>query len=54
MPSAGPTTTVAAYRGYMGRSILPSLGRLQVGRLDAATLDSFYARLCSHGGKDGR
>jgi hypothetical protein len=31
-------TTVAAYRGYIDRSILPSLGRLQVGQLDAATL----------------
>ncbi|HKO86664.1 MAG TPA: hypothetical protein VJ140_19370 [Actinomycetota bacterium] len=38
-------TTVAAYRGYIDRSILPSLGKLQVGRLDAATLDTFYARL---------
>jgi integrase len=47
-------TTVAAYRGYVDRSILPSLGRLQVGRLDAATLDTFYARLRRHGGKDGR
>ncbi len=36
-------TTVAAYRGYIDRSILPSLGRLQVGQLDAATLDTFYA-----------
>jgi integrase len=47
-------TTVAAYRGYIDRSILPSIGRLQVGRLDAATLDTFYARLRRHGGKDGR
>jgi integrase len=47
-------TTVAAYRGYIDRSILPSLGRLQVGRLDAATLDAFYARLRRQGGKDGR
>ena len=47
-------TTVAAYRGYINRSILPSLGRLQVGQLDAATLDTFYARLRRHGGKDGR
>jgi hypothetical protein len=47
-------TTVAAYRGYIDRSILPSLGRLQVGRLDAATLDAFYARLRRQGGKGGR
>ena len=47
-------TTVATYRGYIDRSILPSLGHLQVGRLDAATLDTFYARLRRHGGKDGR
>jgi integrase len=47
-------TTVAAYRGYIDRSILPSLGRLQVGQLDAATLDTFYARLRRHGGKAGR
>jgi integrase len=47
-------TTVAAYRGYIDRSILPSLGRLQVGQLDAATLDTFYARLRRQGGKGGR
>jgi integrase len=47
-------TTVAAYRGYIDRSILPSLGKLQVGRLDAATLDTFYARLRRQGGKGGR
>jgi integrase len=47
-------TTVTAYRGYIDRSILPSLGHLQVGRLDAATLDTFYARLRRTGGKDGR
>jgi hypothetical protein len=47
-------TTVAAYRGYIDRSILPSLGKLQVGRLDAATLDTFYARLRRQGGKGRR
>jgi integrase len=47
-------TTVNGYRGYIDRSILPSLGRLQVGQLDAATLDTFYARLRRQGGKDGR
>jgi len=38
-------TTVAASRGFINRSILPSLGRLQVGQPDAATLDTFSARL---------
>jgi integrase len=45
---------VAAYRGYIDRSILPSLGHLQVGRLDAATLDTFYAHLRNQGGENGR
>ena len=47
-------TTVAAYRGYIDRSILPSLGKLQLSRLDAATLDTFYAHLRKQGGKGGR
>ena len=47
-------TTVNSYRGYIDRSILPSLGHLQVGRLDAATLDAFYAHLRKQGGKGGR
>jgi len=47
-------TTVNGYRGYIDRSILPSLGHLQVGRLDAATLDAFYAHLRKQGGKGGR
>jgi integrase len=45
---------VNGYRGYIDRSILPSLGHLQVGRLDAATLDAFYAHLRKQGGKGGR
>ena len=36
---------MAAFRGFINRSILPSLGRLQVGQPDAATLDTFSARL---------
>jgi integrase len=47
-------TTVNSYCGYIDRSILPSLGHLQVGRLDAATLDAFYAHLRKQGGKGGR
>jgi integrase len=47
-------TTVATYRGYIDRSILPAIGKLQLGRLDAATLDAFYAHLCKQGGKGGR
>jgi hypothetical protein len=31
--------------------ILPALGKLPLGRLDAATLDAFYAQLRKQGGK---
>jgi integrase len=47
-------TTVATYRGYIDRAIRPTLGKLQLGRLDAATLDAFYAHLRKQGGKGGR
>jgi integrase len=47
-------TTIATYRGYLDRSILPALGKLPLGRLDAATLDAFYAQLRKQGGKGGR
>jgi hypothetical protein len=47
-------TTVATYRGYIDRTIRPTLGTLQLGRLDAATLDAFYAHLRRQGGKGGR
>jgi integrase len=47
-------TTVATYRGYIDRAILPALGKLQLSRLDAATLDAFYAHLRKRGGKGGR
>jgi integrase len=47
-------TTVATYRGYIDRAILPAIGKLQLSRLDAATLDAFYAHLRKRGGKDGR
>jgi len=47
-------TTVASYRGYLDRSILPTIGKLPLSRLDAATLDAFYAQLHKQGGKGGR
>ena len=47
-------TTVATYRGYIDRAIRPTLGKLPLGRLDAATLDAFYAHLRKQGGKGGR
>src|SRR5215211_945737 len=47
-------TTVATYRGYIDRAIRPTLGQLQLARLDAATLDAFYAHLRKQGGKGGR
>ena len=47
-------TTLAGYRGYIDRTILPALGKLPVRRLDAATLDRFYARLRQQGGQGGR
>ena len=47
-------TTVSSYRAAMDRYILPALGKLPVRQVDAATLDAFYARLRTRGGKDGR
>jgi integrase len=47
-------TTVSSYRAAIDRYILPALGKLPVRQLDAATLDAFYARLRTGGGKDGR
>ena len=46
--------TVDNYRRDMDWFILPALGKLPVARLDAATLDRFYARLRKQGGKNGR
>jgi integrase len=46
--------TVDNYRRDMDWFILPVLGKLPVARLDAATLDRFYAQLRKQGGKDGR
>jgi integrase len=47
-------TTVASYRAALDRYILPALGKLPVRQVDAATLDAFYARLRTGGGKRGR
>jgi integrase len=47
-------TTLAGYRGYTDRTILPALGKVALRRLDAATLDAFYARLRQSGGQGGR
>jgi hypothetical protein len=43
--------TAANYRGAIDRYILPNLGRAKVGGIDAATLDTLYARLRATGGK---
>jgi integrase len=43
--------TVANYRGAIDRYILPNLGRAKVGEVDAATLDTLYARVRATGGK---
>jgi integrase len=47
-------TTLAGYRGYIDRAILPALGKLPLRQLDVATLDAFYARLRQSGGQGGR
>ncbi|MCG8917380.1 hypothetical protein L6E12_16465 [Actinokineospora sp. PR83] len=38
-------TTRSGYEGYIENHIRPLLGRIQVGKLDGETLDSFYAVL---------
>jgi integrase len=43
--------TVANYRGAIDRYIIPNLGRAKVGEVDAATLDTLYARVRATGGK---
>jgi integrase len=43
--------TVANYRGAIDRYILPALGRAKVHEVDAATLDTLYARVRATGGK---
>jgi integrase len=43
--------TVANYRGAINRYILPNLGRAMIHEVDAATLDTLYARVRATGGK---
>ena len=43
--------TVANYRGAIDRYITPNLGRAMVHEVDAATLDTLYARVRATGGK---
>lgn len=47
-------STALGYTKVIRRRIFPYLGDVQLGQLDAATLEHFYARLLSSGGKDGR
>jgi integrase len=43
--------TVANYRGAIDRYIIPNLGRANLHEVDAATLDTLYARVRATGGK---
>ena len=43
--------TVANYRGAIDRYIIPNLSRAKVHEVDAATLDTLYARVRATGGK---
>src|SRR4029453_14249592 len=43
--------TVANYRGAIVRYIIPNLGRAMLHEVDAATLDTLYARVRATGGK---
>jgi integrase len=43
--------TVANYRGAIDRYIIPALGRAKVHEVNAATLDTLYARVRATGGK---
>jgi integrase len=43
--------TVANYRGAIDRYIVPNLGRAMLHEVDAATLDTLYARVRATGGK---
>jgi integrase len=47
-------STRVTYKGYIERTILPTLGHLPLRRLDTATLDRFYTTLRARGGVGGR
>jgi integrase len=47
-------TTLAGYRHQIDHRIIPALGRMSVHRLDAETLDRFYAELRRRGRHDGK
>jgi hypothetical protein len=46
--------TVRETRGYMDRSLLPTLGPKSLARLEPTELDAFYRRLLVSGGSGGR
>ncbi|MEM8621488.1 MAG: site-specific integrase [Actinomycetota bacterium] len=46
--------TVKETRGYIDRSLMPSLGSRQLAKLKPADLDAFYRRLLASGGAGGR
>jgi integrase len=47
-------STRVTYKGYIERTILPTLGHLPLRRLDTAMLDGFYSELRRRGGVGGR
>jgi integrase len=47
-------TTVKETRGYMDRSLLPTLGHRQLAKLNPAEIDAFYQRLRASGGVRGQ
>jgi integrase len=47
-------STRVTYKGYIERTIRPTLGHLPLRRLDTATLDRFYSELRGRGGVGGR
>src|SRR5215217_9283638 len=47
-------STRVTYKGYIERTILPTLGHLPLRRLDTSTLDRSYSELRGRGGVGGR
>ncbi|HEX4907127.1 MAG TPA: site-specific integrase, partial [Actinomycetes bacterium] len=47
-------STRVTYKGYIERTILPTLGHLALRRLDTATLDRFSTTLRARGGVGGK